>query len=82
MYRLEYDQMIPVTEWFRSHADAMKIVDKLKLERYKIRFVGFPFTPHPEKVDADGHLDPDGNRIFGEEGAILHWLNRWATGGR
>ncbi len=80
MYRLEYEDMIPVTEWFGSEVDAMKIVKRLKLKEYNIRFIHFPFIP--DATNIDGNIDPDGNTIYGNEGATLHWLNRWATKGR
>ena len=66
-------------EWFRSRTDAMKRVETegLSEDQYKIRWIGFRFTP--TEGNTDGYSDPDGNIIRGEEGAILHWLNRFAV---
>ena len=51
--------------------------EDLSFDQYKIRWIGFRFTP--TEGNTDNYPDPDGNIIRGEEGAILHWLNRFAV---
>ena len=81
MIRLEYVEKSQGrrVEWFRDKEDAMKRVrrENIKDGQYDMRFVGFRFSPSNSNTDT--YSDPDGNLIQGEEGAVLHWLNRYAV---
>ena len=82
MIRMEYHTPLERgfrVEWFRDKNDAMRRVEIEGLEggQYKMRWVGFRFRV--DGGNTDSYPDPDGNLIRGEEGAILHWLNRFAV---
>ena len=72
MYRLQYiDKLnMPCCEWFLTNADAMKVVDRLEVEKYRIRFVEFPFTLTRHSVGPMSSASEDAHK--------LQWLNKWA----
>ena len=73
MYRLQYIDKwkMPCCEWFETHDDAMDLVQRQNIEKYKVRFIEVPFEITRNSVG------PADERS--EVRHILHWLNRWAA---
>lgn len=72
MYRLQYlDSFgMPCCEWFLTEDDAMENVKELKIEKYRVRFIEFPFKLTRHSVGPMSSASEDTH--------ILQWLNRWA----